>query len=287
MTIVRRRHNSNFTIVPNAIFEHPDLSIEAKGVLGYLLSRPADWTVRLAHIGPALRIGRNKIERIFLELREARYVIRGDQRRAAGKWGAAEFEVWDEPSGAKELPLEASTGTFSDERDTTAAPCPGKPLTAKPHAVFRGTYKGLKENKTDSNKTAAALHAREPAGSLISETAFTIAAEIGREAGYPTEQDWPPGWCGAPHQVQRFLSDGVPPDIIKSACTAVIRRGRIPENFAYFTKPILEAWARHKAPLPTVSAPVQARTTRNGPTERNAHDIARELAEKYQQGASG
>jgi hypothetical protein len=35
MTIVRREHRAQFTIVPNAIFRDDQLSIEAKGVLGY------------------------------------------------------------------------------------------------------------------------------------------------------------------------------------------------------------------------------------------------------------
>ena len=39
MTIVRREHRAHFTIVPNAIFVDTRLSIEAKGVLGYLLSQ--------------------------------------------------------------------------------------------------------------------------------------------------------------------------------------------------------------------------------------------------------
>jgi hypothetical protein len=40
VTIVRREHRAHFTILPNAIFLDERLSIEAKGVLGYLLSRP-------------------------------------------------------------------------------------------------------------------------------------------------------------------------------------------------------------------------------------------------------
>ena len=39
MTIIRREHKAHFTIVPNAVFADTRLSIEAKGVLGYLLSR--------------------------------------------------------------------------------------------------------------------------------------------------------------------------------------------------------------------------------------------------------
>lgn len=56
------------------------LSIEAKGVLGFLLSRPHKWQVRLDHVGRTLRIGRKKLQRIFRELISAGYVTR-EQRR--------------------------------------------------------------------------------------------------------------------------------------------------------------------------------------------------------------
>jgi hypothetical protein len=73
MTIVRREHRVQFTIVPNAILLDDRLSIEAKVVLGYLLSRPRSWQVRLGHVGRTLRIGRKKLQRIF---REIDYVVR-------------------------------------------------------------------------------------------------------------------------------------------------------------------------------------------------------------------
>ena len=60
MTIVRREHRAHFTILPNAIFLDQHLSIEAKGVLGYLLSRPNKWSVRLEQVGRILNIGRRK-----------------------------------------------------------------------------------------------------------------------------------------------------------------------------------------------------------------------------------
>jgi hypothetical protein len=271
MTILRRRHNSNFTIVPNSIFEHPDLSIEAKGVLGYLLSRPPDWTIRLTHIGHVLGMGRDKTERIFHELREAGYVLRGEQRRTGGKWGPAEFDVWDDPNLAKARPLEATADPLPEAHDTAAPPCPEKPFTAKPHAVFQGTYKGLKDTKTDSNKIDDDEDdARARAGirkSMISETAWQVATEIGQEAGYATPQEWPPGWLGAPMRVQGFLDGGYPPEVIKLGALTALRKKRDgpPTAFTYFDKPIAEARARAEAALPKViSIPSQTVEVSNG-----------------------
>jgi hypothetical protein len=83
MTIIRSGHRTQFTIIPNTIFRDDRLSIEAKGVLGYLLSHPHHWQVRLDHIGRTLRIGRKKLQRIFRESIGAGYVTR-EQPRTAG-----------------------------------------------------------------------------------------------------------------------------------------------------------------------------------------------------------
>jgi hypothetical protein len=51
VTIVRRGHRTHFIILPNAVFVDQRVSVEAKGVLGYLLSRPHKWHGRLEHVG--------------------------------------------------------------------------------------------------------------------------------------------------------------------------------------------------------------------------------------------
>jgi hypothetical protein len=98
MTIVRREDRAQFTIVPNAIFLDDRLSIEAKGVLGYLLSRPHSWQVRLDHVGRTLRIGRKKLQRIFRELIGAGYVTREQPRTAdAHRFREIDYVVRDVP----------------------------------------------------------------------------------------------------------------------------------------------------------------------------------------------
>jgi hypothetical protein len=98
VTIVRREHRAHFTVVPNAVFADDRLSVEAKGVLGYLLSRPHKWRVRLEHVGRTLKVGRRKLQRIFRELIAAGYVSREHQRFAAGhRFGDLDYVVRDVP----------------------------------------------------------------------------------------------------------------------------------------------------------------------------------------------
>ena len=98
MTIIRREHRAHFTVLPNAIFVDQRLSIEAKGVLGYLLSRPNKWSVRLEQVGRTLKVGRRRLQRIFRELISAGYVTR-DQRRIGSvqRYGQVDYVVRDVP----------------------------------------------------------------------------------------------------------------------------------------------------------------------------------------------
>ncbi|CCD95731.1 hypothetical protein BRAO375_4670006 [Bradyrhizobium sp. ORS 375] len=54
-------------------------------MLGYLLSRPHKWHVRLDHIGRTLVVGRKKLQRIFRELIAAGYVAREARRFVDGQ----------------------------------------------------------------------------------------------------------------------------------------------------------------------------------------------------------
>src|SRR5215472_9216818 len=109
MTIIRREHKAHFTIVPNAVFADTRLSVEAKGVLGYLLSRPHKWRVRHEHVAHTLKVGRKKLQRIFRELIAAGYVTRESQRFVAGhRFGDLDYVVRDVPL-ALTRPVENST----------------------------------------------------------------------------------------------------------------------------------------------------------------------------------
>jgi hypothetical protein len=73
--IFRQKHHGRFTTVPNAILEDLRLSIAAKGLLCYLLSRPPSWNTRQDHIQRTLRIGRKLLRKCREELIDAGYLI--------------------------------------------------------------------------------------------------------------------------------------------------------------------------------------------------------------------
>jgi hypothetical protein len=89
--------------------------------------------------------------------------------------------------------------------------------------------------------------------------AFEIATELAAICGHPTPIDWPPGWCGSPHWVQKCLNEGWFPDVMIAETRAVVGRKRDGpiDHFKYLEKPLARAHAQHQAPLPKVEIPKQ------------------------------
>ncbi len=156
MTIIRREHRAHFTIVPNAMFLDKRLSIEAKGVLGFLLSRPHNWQVRLDHVGRTLRIGRKKLQRIFRELIGAGYVTREQQRILDDqRFGEMDYVVRDVPES---LSHPVDNSPIPRGQNGTAAPRVQKgPAYKETPRVSKGpAYKELlyKNGSYDSSNTS-------------------------------------------------------------------------------------------------------------------------------------
>jgi site-specific DNA recombinase len=181
VTIVRREHRDNFTIVPNAMFLDERLSVEAKGVLGFLLSRPHKWQVRLDHIGRTLRVGRKKLQRIFRELISAGYVTREQQRILDGhRFGEMDYVVRDvsDSTHITTVMQPVDNLPIPEDRKGPAVPRVQKgPAYKEPPRV----QKGLREIDEDQADVVRRIFSEYALG----RSARTIAAGLNRD-GLPS-----------------------------------------------------------------------------------------------------
>jgi len=84
--IIRIQKNKNYFHASNIPFNDERLSWEARGVLGYLLSKPDDWECRNSDLiskGPA---GEHKIKRVLAELKMFGYMTRKRLKDDEGKF---------------------------------------------------------------------------------------------------------------------------------------------------------------------------------------------------------
>ena len=64
------------TIIAQDFYQKSNLSVEAMGTMGYLMSLPDDWVVHNNHLQKALKLGRDKLRRILKELIDKGYMKR-------------------------------------------------------------------------------------------------------------------------------------------------------------------------------------------------------------------
>jgi hypothetical protein len=111
--IVRGEEPRGWSSIPNALLEDGTLSLRARGLLSYLLSRPEGWETdsdRLARSVHARKDGRDAIRTALDELVVAGYIVRNRQQDARGRWTSTSF-VYHEP-----VPAEARSGSLRGRR---------------------------------------------------------------------------------------------------------------------------------------------------------------------------
>jgi hypothetical protein len=149
-TIRRGVRNARYAAIPNHVFEDDRLSMEARWLLGYLLSKPDNWTVIIGDIIKKGGCGRDKARKMIAELVEFGYAER-EQARADGKFGASMLVIFDEPRApaSEEQPGEGESVAFLPQ---TEMPAPVKPSPVLPSPVKSALSNNLSLANTDSHQ---------------------------------------------------------------------------------------------------------------------------------------
>jgi hypothetical protein len=95
MTIVKSKHASNYTVLPNEIFSS-GISIDAIGLLSYLLSLPHDWVIYKTNLHKQLKSGREKVHTAFCQLQEYGYIVSVQNIKKDGTYEYSHV-VYDKP----------------------------------------------------------------------------------------------------------------------------------------------------------------------------------------------
>ncbi|MGM5024516.1 hypothetical protein [Tardiphaga sp. 367_B4_N1_1] len=202
MTIIRRKHNSRYAAFPNAVWEDGRIGADEKGVLGYLLSRPPTWKVSLSQVGYVMKVGKDRMQRIFRSLIAAGYVTREVVRNETGVIVALEYVVRDEAEPVTDIDDEDADVVTEPvaflpqpEYPAPADPAPGKAAAYKEMKVLSTDY--IKPSLLEASSTAA--RARPPSTSpplQTQELQSQVASRLGEgdvELGWGMLQKLSPG----------------------------------------------------------------------------------------------
>lgn len=97
VTTGRRRKRSKYVTIENAMFEDHRLSWKAKGLLGYLLTKPDGWVVRRTDLVKHATDGDSSVRSAIKELQKYGYLTFHRTKKSNGQWGGTVWEYDDVP----------------------------------------------------------------------------------------------------------------------------------------------------------------------------------------------
>lgn len=104
MSIIKlARKTQNFAIIDKALLENQGLSLKAKGLLAYLLSRPDDWQVQVHQLTQSSKDGRDSIYSALKELKAAGYISRERIKNEKGQIESCDYVVYEKPNVSEVL----------------------------------------------------------------------------------------------------------------------------------------------------------------------------------------
>lgn len=145
------RPKSNFYLLDKRISEDRRLSWAARGLLVYLLGKPDDWEVSVAHLvketegAGRRRSGRDAVYALLRELESAGYLQRRQERTDDGGFAKVSYIVSEFPIAGEPAPL-------------TAEPDTGEPLTAEPDTANPTLISIERKTSTERNQELNKTH---------------------------------------------------------------------------------------------------------------------------------
>jgi hypothetical protein len=150
MSIIRVTKQKNFSIISNVALNDENLSLKAKGLWAYLLSKPDDWQIRVSHLVKTCKDGRDSIYSTLRELKECGYVEMIEHKDEQGKFTSYEYLVNEEP---KALINHADLA----EKPNTEKPNTEKPNTEKPTLLITDRIPLVKTENNEQRLTEPAV----------------------------------------------------------------------------------------------------------------------------------
>lgn len=123
-----------YTQIARTMLQDRNLSMEARGLLCFVLSLPDNWTFHLTWLCRDQKLGRDKAQRLVRELITNGYCVRHQGRTDNGRMGALEYWFSDDPTMIADGSSPQPENPVAVTQDVVG-PQPGLPVTVTPAPV--------------------------------------------------------------------------------------------------------------------------------------------------------
>jgi len=144
--IIRTEKNKDYTVIANFALNDSNLSLKAKGLWAYIMTKPDKWNINGRGLAEQLKESRPTINTILKELEEHGYLQRGVVRENNGKFSQSENILYEQPwtKNPSTVNLSTKVNTITSNINSD------KSLTTK------------EKSKLDSNISFGADETKEP-----------------------------------------------------------------------------------------------------------------------------
>ena len=116
MPKLKRVYDKSYMVISNHVFEDPNLTLKAKGLFGYLWSRPDDWNFFITELVRHFKGGRDQAMSALDELEKAGYLLRSRVRNELGQ--LTNKSTWLLSDTPKKTWIEQKKKVFSKEKES-------------------------------------------------------------------------------------------------------------------------------------------------------------------------
>ncbi|MDH6456947.1 hypothetical protein M2102_000562 [Fusobacterium sp. PH5-7] len=150
-SILKKKKKNNYTSISNDFLQDNSISFEARGLGASLISRPDNWEINISALMIEGKIGRDKVNKIILELIKAGYMYKS-QSRTSGKFSRNILFISDEKDYLFEEVIEKERASPLTEKTATVKPVTGEPSTENPEQQTKDYTNTIKTNTTTTKK---------------------------------------------------------------------------------------------------------------------------------------
>jgi len=98
---ISKNRDNPYVMINKGFIQNPSLTMQAKGLLAYLLSLPNDWEVRRKELPRHFKNGIRSISNVINELISAGYIKRNQARKGNNCFGEVKYDVFEDPDNSE------------------------------------------------------------------------------------------------------------------------------------------------------------------------------------------
>ena len=181
--MMRIPHEREYVCISNQLAQDSRTSLELKGLLLYVLSKPDNWKIRIDDIRKQHNLGRDKVYKLINEAITHGYIRREILRSPDGRVLATNYYIYEKPLPTNQEPVAPDTVTpDTDIQEVVKTPKRrntkrSAPLPDRPDTENQDNYKVQSLQSTDKESTDSVTPSADTPLGITSKTKKTEAKQ--------------------------------------------------------------------------------------------------------------